>query len=231
MHGGIAHDLNSPLSALQLDIGMLKDDILPYKIQAEPEVKEIMQDILCNIDKSIEKMSKTIAGVRNQIRSTADTEKSNFSFIELIEGIEILFGSLLRKNNCQLIYDKNKDYYIYGEKNKLDRVIGNIIKNSIDAYIEKGKKGEIKISIDKSNTEYIIKITDEAGGISNDIKNTLFKDMKTTKGENGTGFGLYYSNTIIESSFKGTITFETKENIGTTFYINLPLKYNNKEEK
>lgn len=228
--GGIAHDLNSPLSAMQLDIGMLKDDILPSKIQAEPEIKEILQDVLNNIDKSIEKMSKTIAGVRNQIRSTADTEKERFSFVELIEGIEILFGSLLRKNNCQLIYDKSKDYYLYGEKNKLDRVIGNVIKNSIDAYIEKEKKGKIEVSISKNDKEYIIKIADEAGGIPNEIKDILFKEMRTTKGENGTGFGLYYSNTIIESSFKGTITFETKENVGTTFYINLPLKYNNKEE-
>lgn len=228
--GGIAHDLNSPLSAMQLDIGMLKDDILPSKIQAEPEIKEILQDVLNNIDESIEKMSKTIAGVRNQIRSTADTEKERFSFVELIEGIEILFGSLLRKNNCQLIYDKSKDYYLYGEKNKLDRVIGNVIKNSIDAYIEKEKKGKIEVSISKNDKEYIIKIADEAGGIPNEIKDTLFKEMRTTKGENGTGFGLYYSNTIIESSFKGTITFETKENVGTTFYINLPLKYNNKEE-
>lgn len=228
--GGIAHDLNSPLSAMQLDIGMLKDDILPSKIQAEPEIKEILQDVLNNIDKSIEKMSKTIAGVRNQIRSTADTEKERFSFVELIEGIEILFGSLLRKNNCQLIYDKSKDYYLYGEKNKLDRVIGNVIKNSIDAYIEKEKKGKIEVSISKNDKEYIIKIADEAGGIPNEIKDTLFKEMRTTKGENGTGFGLYYSNTIIESSFKGTITFETKENVGTIFYINLPLKYNNKEE-
>lgn len=178
----------------------------------------------------IEKMSKTIAGVRNQIKSTADTEKERFSFVELIEGIEILFGSLLRKNNCQLIYDKSKDYYLYGEKNKLDRVIGNVIKNSIDAYIEKEKKGKIEVSISKNDKEYIIKIADEAGGIPNEIKDTLFKEMRTTKGENGTGFGLYYSNTIIESSFKGTITFETKENVGTTFYINLPLKYNNKEE-
>lgn len=231
MHGGIAHDLNSPLSAMQLDIGMLKDDILPSKIQAEPEVKKILNDILNNIDNSIEKMSKTIAGVRNQIRSTADTEKEEFSFVELIEGIEILFGSLLRKNNCQLIYDKNNDYYIYGEKNKLDRVIGNIIKNSIDAYVQNNKKGKIKVSITKNIEQYIIKIEDEAGGISNEVKNTLFKEMKTTKGENGTGFGLYYSNTIIESSFKGTITFKTEKNIGTTFYINLPLKYNNREEK
>lgn len=228
--GGIAHDLNSPLSAMQLDIGMLKDDILPSKIQAEPEVKEILQDVLNNIDKSIEKMSKTIAGVRNQIRATADTEKESFSFVELIEGIEILFGSLLRKNNCQLIYDKSKDFYLYGEKNKLDRVIGNIIKNSIDAYVQKGKKGKIEVSINKDNQMYIIEISDKAGGISPEVKNTLFREMKTTKGENGTGFGLYYSNTIIESSFKGTITFETEENEGTTFYINLPLKYNNKEE-
>lgn len=228
--GGIAHDLNSPLSAMQLDIGMLKDDILPSKIQAEPEVKEILQDVLNNIDKSIEKMSKTIAGVRNQIRATADTEKESFSFVELIEGIEILFGSLLRKNNCQLIYDKSKDFYLYGEKNKLDRVIENIIKNSIDAYVQKGKKGKIEVSINKDNQMYIIEISDKAGGISPEVKNTLFREMKTTKGENGTGFGLYYSNTIIESSFKGTITFETEENEGTTFYINLPLKYNNKEE-
>lgn len=229
--GGIAHDLNSPLSAIQLDIGMLKDDILPDKIQASPEVKEILQDVLNNIDRSIEKMSKTIAGVRNQIRATANTEKESFSFVELIEGIEILFGSILRKNNCQLLYNKDNDYELYGEKNKLDRVIGNLIKNSIDAYVEKGKKGKVEIAIDKNSEKYTIKIIDQAGGIPKEIKDTIFKEMKTTKGENGTGFGLYYSNTIIESSFKGKLYFDTKENVGTTFYIDLPLKYNSKEEK
>ena len=229
--GGIAHDLNSPLSAIQLDIGMLKDDILPDKIQASPEVKEILQDVLNNIDRSIEKMSKTIAGVKNQIRATADTEKESFSFVELIEGIEILFGSILRKNNCQLLYNKDNDYELYGEKNKLDRVIGNLIKNSIDAYVEKGKKGKVEIAIDKNSEKYTIKIIDQAGGIPKEIKDTIFKEMKTTKGENGTGFGLYYSNTIIESSFKGKLYFDTKENVGTTFYIDLPLKYNSKEEK
>ena len=54
--------------------------------------------------------------------------------------------------------------------------------------------------------------------------------MKTIKGENSTGFGLYYSNTIIESSFKGTITFETEENVGIIIYINLPCIYRFKIE-
>ena len=55
----------------------------------------------------------------------------------------------------------------------------------------------------------------------------LLKEMKTTKKENGTGFGLYYSNTIIESSFKGKMYFETTDGVGTIFYIELPI---NKEE-
>ena len=186
--------------------------------------------MLNNIDKSLIKMGKTVEGVRNQIRSTGDSEKESFSFVELLDGIEILFGSILRKNNCQLIYDKEQDYQIYGEKNKLDRVMGNLIKNSIDAYVSQNIKGKIEVSISKDEDKYLIKIKDFAGGISEDVKDTLFKEMKTTKGENGTGFGLYYSNTIIESSFKGKIYFETEKNSGSTFYIELPIKYNIKEE-
>ena len=59
-----------------------------------------------------------------------------------------------------------------------------------------------------------------------EIKDNIFKELKTTKGEKGTGFGLYYSNTMIESSFKGRMYFETQEGVGTTFYIEIP---NNKE--
>ena len=78
----------------------------------------------------------------------------------------------------------------------------------------------------KDNTT-IIAISDEAGGIDENVKNNIFKEIKTTKAEKGTGFGLYYSNTIIESSFKGKMYFDSIENVGTTFYIEIP---NNKEE-
>lgn len=221
--GGIAHDLNSPLSAVQLDVSTLKKYIKSDKISAEDETREDLIEMLNNIDSSLEKMSKTIAGVRNQIRATGDTEKEKFSVKEMVDGIEILFGSLLRRNNCQLINNVKKDYFIVGEKNKLDRVVGNIIKNSIDAYQEKEKNGIIEVFMKERENKYIISIRDEAGGIPEQIQKTLFKEMKTTKKDNGTGFGLYYSNTIIESSFKGKITFNCTENIGTIFNIEIPI--------
>lgn len=225
--GGIAHDLNSPLSAIQLDVKTLKKYMISDKVNAEEEVKENLIEILTNIDNSLEKMGKTIAGVRNQIRATGDTEQEEFSLKELVDGIEILYGSLLRKYNCQIINNIDTKFKITGEKNKLDRVLGNVIKNSIDAYQEKQKNGIIEINSIIKDEKYIISIRDEAGGISKEVKETLFKKMKTTKKDNGTGFGLYYSNTIIESSFKGSMSFET-DDIGTIFYIELPI---NKEEK
>lgn len=225
--GGIAHDLNSPLSAIQSNVTTLKKYFNYNRVQADQEDKDEIINILNNMDSSIERMGNTIAGVRNQIRATGDKDKEEFSLKELIDGIEILFGSILRKNNCQILNKVNEDYKILGEKNKLDRVVGNVIKNSIDAYQEIGKNGIIEVNAIKESDKYIITIKDEAGGVSNEVKDILLKEMKTTKEENGTGFGLYYSNTIIESSFKGKMYFETTDGVGTIFYIELPI---NKEE-
>jgi len=222
--GGLAHDLNSPLSAVQLDISTLQKYIKSDKIQAEPEVKNVLNEMLENIDSSLNKMTKIIAGVRNQIRSTGDSDQEEFDLREVIEGIEILFGSILRKNNCKIDNIVDPNIIIYGEKNKLDRVIGNVIKNSIDAYVENKIKGSVVIFSKVIDGDCIIGISDEAGGLNADVAKTMFKEMKTTKTETGTGFGLYYSNTIIESSFKGSMSFETEEGKGTTFYIKIPMK-------
>ena len=225
--GGIAHDLNSPLSAIQSNVTTLKKYFNYNRVQADQEDKDEIINILNNMDSSIERMGNTIAGVRNQIRATGDKDKEEISLKELIDGIEILFGSILRKNNCQILNKVNEDYKILGEKNKLDRVVGNVIKNSIDAYQEIGKNGIIEVNAIKESDKYIITIKDEAGGVSDEVKDILLKEMKTTKKKNGTGFGLYYSNTIIESSFKGKMYFETTDGVGTIFYIELPI---NKEE-
>lgn len=221
--GGIAHDLNSPLSAIQSNVTTLKKYFNYNRVQANQEDKDEIINILNNMDNSIERMGNTIAGVRNQIRATGDKDKEEFSLKELIDGIEILFGSILRKNNCQILNKVNENYKILGEKNKLDRVVGNVIKNSIDAYQEIGKNGVIEVNAIKERDKYIITIKDDAGGVSDEVKETLLKEMKTTKKENGTGFGLYYSNTIIESSFKGKMYFETTDGVGTIFYIELPI--------
>ena len=225
--GGLAHDLNSPLSAVKLDISTLKKYMNSDKISAEENVKNKLNEMLNNIDNSLSSMGNIIMGVRNQIRATGDTDKEEFLLQDVIEGIKLIFRSILMKNNCQLESNIPEGLKIYGEKNKLDRVIGNLVKNSVDAYVAIDKKGKITISAENKGDKTIIAISDEAGGIDEEIQDKVFKEIKTTKAEKGTGFGLYYSNTIIEGSFKGRMYFETTKGVGTTFYIEIP---NNKED-
>ena len=220
--GGLAHDLNSPLSAVKLDISTIKKYFNSDKINADEDVRNKLNGMFENIDSSLNSMGNIIMGVRNQIRATGDTDKEEFALQDVLEGIKIIFRSLLMKNNCQLETNIPNDLKIYGEKNKLDRVIGNLIKNSLDAYVSTDKKGTITVSAEDKGDVVLIAVSDEAGGIDEEIQDKIFKEIKTTKAEKGTGFGLYYSNTIIESSFKGKMYFETEKGVGTTFYIEIP---------
>lgn len=225
--GGLAHDLNSPLSAVKLDVATIGKYIKSNKISTDERTKQKLEEMLDNVESSLNNMGNIILGVRNQIRATGDTDNTEFSLLDVLEGIKLMFRSIFMKHNCQLEINVPPEIKIYGEKNKLDRVLSNLIRNSIDAYAGKQIKGIVKVDVEQNNEKTIIIVSDEAGGIDNSIKDKIFKELKTTKGDKGTGFGLYYSNTIIEGSFNGKMCFETKEGLGTKFFIEIP----NREEK
>jgi len=102
----------------------------------------------------------------------------------------------------------------------------NIVMNAIQAY--NGEHGEIKVRVYEENMEAIISVKDNAGGIPEKIAEGLFKEILTTKGTKGTGFGLYFAKSMVKAEFGGDISFETREGDGTTFYIKIPMK---REEK
>lgn len=220
--GGIAHDLSSPLMAVRTNISTFNKYIKSDRIQADDETKEKLIKMLENIDKSLEGMTQTVGSVKKQIQSSGDTQKTEISLLELLEQIKILNSSKFRNCNCQLINNINYDIKILGERNKLDRIITNIINNSLDAYKINEIKGNITIDLNKDDEYYIISISDNAGGISKEVQDKLLKEQITTKGKNGTGIGIKNSNNLLVTAFNGKMTFETKENIGTTFYIKIP---------
>ena len=111
---------------------------------------------------------------------------------------------------------------INGDINSLVQVINNMISNSIQAYNGKTNKN-IDLILETKDNHVLIHIKDYASGMSEKVKDKLFKEMITTKGKNGTGLGLYMSYSTIKAHFNGDITFESEEGKGTTFTIILPL--------
>ncbi|MBK7427455.1 MAG: ATP-binding protein [Saprospiraceae bacterium] len=103
-------------------------------------------------------------------------------------------------------------------------MFNNLIANAIKFSPE---NSEIQISLKKSGQTAICKIKDQGIGIPEEIKHQIF-DLFTeakrsgTSGEQSFGLGLAISKQIIESH-QGKIWFESEEDEGTTFFIELPL--------
>jgi len=110
---------------------------------------------------------------------------------------------------------------VYADKSQLIRVFNNIIQNATQS-IPNHRKGKVSLQVIKIENNFIrIIIADNGEGVSKEKANNLFKPYFTTK-SSGTGLGLAMCKDIIEK-FNGKISFESVENVGTKFLIDLPI--------
>ncbi len=112
---------------------------------------------------------------------------------------------------------------------EIGQVFLNIIVNgahAIDSFSEGGKKGKGTISVTTKQLakEVQIRISDTGGGIPETIKERVFETFFTTKERGkGTGQGLAIAHRVVTDLHQGKIYFETEQNKGTTFIIELPV--------
>lgn len=231
--GGIAHNLKTPIMSIAGASEGLTDLVKEYDTSiGDAEVTESdHHDIAHDMNEWIEKikthtsyMSDVITAVKGQAVTLSEEQQSTFSLGELVKRINILMRHELKNALIDLNIKMNTDSAISlnGNVNSLVQVINNMISNAIQAY-----NGETNQSIDmiisKDNNNIIISIQDYGCGMSNTVKDKLFKEMITTKGKNGTGLGMFMSYSTIRAHFDGNITFESEVGKGTRFDIVLPL--------
>jgi signal transduction histidine kinase len=111
-------------------------------------------------------------------------------------------------------------FHILGDKNHLIRVFNNLVINAIQA-IPSDRKGQIHVSLSQKGNYSIIQISDNGGGIPPEIRDRVFEPNFTTK-TSGSGLGLAICKKIIEAH-DGTIRFETRDNEGTDFFVEVPV--------
>lgn len=209
--GGVAHDINTPISAIKTGITVLKEFYQP-RDDRESEV-------ITRMDSCADKIIKIVNSMRNQIRNLGSSEKVRFKVSDVIKDIQVITANEFQKNKCILNINIRDEVEVMGEPTKLGQVITNLVVNAIQAYPE-GQGGKVEIDVSRApEGKCMIKVTDFAGGIPDSIKDNIFKNILTTKGTKGTGLGLYLAYSVIKGEFSGNITFETEKGGGTTFYI------------
>lgn len=210
--GGVAHDINTPISAIKTGIMMLNSSS-----NITPEQKEIIE----RMDNCSTKIINIVNSMRNQIRNLGTDNKEKFKISDVLNDVKVITYHEVAKNKASIEIKIEDDIYVNGDLTKLGQVFTNLIVNAAQAYKQKSGKIEIVVSSAPNNMA-LVKITDFAGGIPEDIRPYILKNILTTKGTSGTGLGLYLAYSVIKGNFNGDITFDSKTGVGTTFYITIP---------
>jgi len=143
---------------------------------------------------------------------------------EVVESVcEIVSAKALEKG-VQVDWTKNENLGpVYMDPKGIRRSLLNLVSNAVDACESGPDRKEVKVWSDGSPEAgmFSIVISDTGCGISDEVRENLFKVFFSTKGSKGTGLGLAVTHKIVDEH-GGRIEVESDVGVGTTFRVYLP---------
>ncbi|MDO5518294.1 MAG: HAMP domain-containing sensor histidine kinase [Clostridium sp.] len=217
---GISHDLRTPLTVIKGYVEGLIDGVA----NTEEKQKKYLNTIFhkaCEMNNLVDSLF---------LFSKLDTGKFPFKFDiidigDYISGFYNLAKDEFIKKNLKLEY-KNltaDDIKVKIDCREIDRVITNILENSVKYNINENKKS--KILLYEENDNAVLEISDNGQGVNEEMLDKLFDsfyrgDPSRTRSGEGSGLGLSISKYIVEAH-EGKIEAFNRE--GLTIKITLPI--------
>ncbi len=211
----ISHELNNPLNIIQTKLFLLKRCLSEIHVEENHETWE-----------HIDKINQQIIRLSNLAQSILQYAKPALKNDFLVNINQVLLRTIgyfkdffSETIHLQTKFDPNLSL-IPGDETGLEIVFKNIILNAIESI---HSKGMIEIITKNFNEKYIHVIFKDTGiGIPQSNIKKIFDPFYTNKEKaGGYGLGLSICENIIEEH-KGSITINSKENVGTIFVLHLP---------
>jgi signal transduction histidine kinase len=214
--GGVAHEINNPLTAILTNVQML--------LAADPIDAKLDRESLELIEEATKRcrtiVQKLMAYAKKPL---ASAEVSEIDLLNVVENVVSFLDYQLEQENVSVIVNaKGEKYLIRGNHNELEQVVTNIVLNARDAIKLIKKGGQIDISLSKSGDWIKLQIKDEGVGILKETMPKIFDPFFTTKEiGKGLGLGLSICQAIVEKH-NGLISVQSEVNKGTTITVQLP---------
>jgi len=218
----ISHEINNPLTIAAGHSEIIRDFLMLPNIEKRiPTIQSANNTVI----ESIERVNQIIKNMKDFLHQSED-QKEYCDLDTLVDAAIEWVQPAATKAHVQIKKQIKIRSVALANRIKLEQVIINLIKNSIDALVESGKSegGQVLIGLSKSDADRqtFIDVLDNGPGLSEEIKKNIFKPFQSTKVTgHGTGLGLSICQKIIESHRGRLEHVESK--IGCHFRIRLPL--------
>ena len=216
LSASIAHELNQPLGASNLNIQFLRMKL--EKGVLNPELgKEILD--------SLKEDNKRAATIVKSLRSIFIEGESNAREVQLSDLISKVLDIVkpeLKSKNIQIQLRVDDGLVIRVNSAEIEQVILNLVNNASQALANSGTlQRRIAIEAINAGKSVQLSVSDNAAGVPADFKSELFELLSTTK-ETGMGLGLWLCKHIV-TRYSGSIHYEDAIGGGAKFVIELPL--------
>ncbi|MFH1893746.1 MAG: ATP-binding protein [Candidatus Zixiibacteriota bacterium] len=208
---GVAHEIRNPLNAISIASQRLKSEFSPTS-----DAKEYGQ-LVGNIKSEIERLN----GIIDQFLALAKTHVARRELCDLsalVREIAELMRPVAETKGIVFELTVEDGLLVEGSADELKKVLINLVKNSIEACIE---KDVVRIDANlSSGATATVRVIDTGAGVEMQDREKIFRPYFTTK-TNGTGLGLALSHRIV-SDHDGTMEYEENPGGGAIFLVTLP---------
>ena len=169
--------------------------------------------------KLISYMSKTIDDFRDFFKPAK--KKEEFLLKDACKEAITIASASLKSKEIDLRLHVEDDVKIFGYSSEFAQVVLNLILNARDVLVEREVKNPwIKIKIKKERDFVTVSVSDNGGGVEEEIVTRIFEPYFSTKKTTGTGLGLYMSKMIVEENMSGKLIVKNSE-FGAVFEVRL----------
>jgi two-component system NtrC family sensor kinase len=226
---GLAHEINSPIgSVLSNNVVILRclDDLKGLLSGTQPGAIDRATRVVetCRRLAEIDRIAcERIRGLIGGMKGFARVDDGQPGPVDLNREIRdtVCLATCQFGDRIQTELDLGDLPEFVGYRQMLNQVVLNLLVNAAQAIELSGK---IAVRTRREDGAIHISVSDTGNGMTAAQKEHVFQAGFTTRprGE-GTGLGLSISREIVEEKHGGSIGFESKAGVGTTFHIRLPL--------
>lgn len=213
MIGGVAHELNNPLTSIMGVSELLQDT----------ETNETSRKQLVMLQQQARRAAEIVQNLTYFSRPPAPG-KSRINLVEVVERTLNLHAYSLRKNNITVDFVKEAGVpYALGDPHQLMQVFLSLIVNAEQAIREARERGTLRIRLGKGDRTMWVSFRDDGPGIPKENLTSIFDPFYTTKRPGrGTGLGLSICKSVMKEH-NGSVEAENAPEGGAVFTVTLPL--------
>ena len=222
---GIAHEISTPLQFIASNAEYLRMT-LPSS-GADEDMNAEIDDACGSIEEGVGRIADLVCALKEYAHPAMSRHASGDINASIRRSLTIA------RHEYRMVATVETDLgelpRVHCNVNDLSRVFLNLITNAAhaiqDAVRESGQRGRIVIRSWQEGENVVVSISDTGSGIPESVRPHIFKRFFTTKEVGrGTGQGLAIAEEVVVRDHGGSLTFETAEGRGTTFFIKLPIR-------